>query len=126
MSKYRAGRGHFRNFGGKELLKLQSYLFQMVKHLAVVVTTQHVIRLVLSVIKKIFRINKTRRVCLELACSIRATSPHEALVPENVEQVYFLKFRPRHAKKCLWAYADSEGPDQPAHVRSLIRVFPVR
>ena len=28
-----------------------------------------------------------------------------------------------HAKMCLWTYADSEGPDQPAHLRSLIRTF---
>ena len=27
---------------------------------------------------------------------------------------------PRHAKTCLRAYADSKGPDQPAHPRSLI------
>ena len=26
----------------------------------------------------------------------------------------------------LWTYADSEGPDQPAHPRSLIRAFTVR
>ena len=32
----------------------------------------------------------------------------------------------RHAKTCLRAYEDSEGPDQPAHPRSLIRVFAVR
>ena len=28
-------------------------------------------------------------------------------------------------KMCLWAYADSEGPDQPAHSCSLIRAFTV-
>ena len=27
---------------------------------------------------------------------------------------------------CLWAYADSEGPDQPTHPRSLIRVLIVQ
>ena len=27
------------------------------------------------------------------------------------------KYRPRHAKTFLWAYAGSEGPDQPAHLR---------
>ena len=31
----------------------------------------------------------------------------------------------RHAKTCLLAYTDSDGPDQPAHPRSLIRVFNV-
>ena len=31
-----------------------------------------------------------------------------------------------HAKTCLRAYADSEGPDQPAHSHSLIRAFVVR
>ena len=35
-------------------------------------------------------------------------------------------FRQRHAQACLQAYADSEGPDQTAHSRSLIRVFTVR
>ena len=33
---------------------------------------------------------------------------------------------PRHAKKCLRAYADSEGPDKTARMRSLIRAFTVR
>ena len=28
-----------------------------------------------------------------------------------------------YAKKCRWAYADSEGPDQPEHSYSLIRAF---
>ena len=32
----------------------------------------------------------------------------------------------RYAKTCLWAYAGSEGPDKPAHPRSLIRTFAVR
>ena len=34
--------------------------------------------------------------------------------------------RPCHAKTCLRLYAESEGPDQPAHPRSLIRAFAVR
>ena len=33
---------------------------------------------------------------------------------------------PRLAKTCLRAYADNEGPDQPAHPRSLIRAFTIR
>ena len=33
---------------------------------------------------------------------------------------------PHTAKTCLRAYADSEGPDQPAHLRNLIRTFAVR
>ena len=36
------------------------------------------------------------------------------------------EFGPPSAKTCLRAYADSEGPDQPAHPRSLIRAFAVR
>ena len=32
-------------------------------------------------------------------------------------------FRPHCAKACLLAYANSKGPDQPAHVYSLIRAF---
>ena len=39
--------------------------------------------------------------------------------------VYIRRNRPYHAKTCLRAYADSEGPDQTAHPRSLIRAFPV-
>ena len=35
-------------------------------------------------------------------------------------------FGPSHAKTCLRAYAESGGPDQPAHPRSLIRAFTVR
>ena len=31
-----------------------------------------------------------------------------------------------HANTCLRAYADSKGPDQPAHPRSLIWPFTVR
>ena len=35
-----------------------------------------------------------------------------------------------NVRKCpfspVWAYADSEGPDQPAHPRSLIWAFTVR
>ena len=33
---------------------------------------------------------------------------------------------PRLVKTCLWTYADSERPDQPAHPRSLIRAFTLR
>ena len=33
---------------------------------------------------------------------------------------------PRIAKTCFWAYADSEGPDQPAPLHSLFRAFTVR
>ena len=29
-------------------------------------------------------------------------------------------FAPRHAKTCLRAYADTEGPDQPVHLHTLI------
>ena len=34
--------------------------------------------------------------------------------------------RSHHAKTCLLAYGDSEGLDQPAHPRSLIKAFAVR
>ena len=33
---------------------------------------------------------------------------------------------PCHTKTCLPAYANSQGPDQPAHLRSLIKAFIVR
>ena len=35
-------------------------------------------------------------------------------------------FAPRRVSYALELYADSEGPDQPAHVHSLIRTFVVR
>ena len=35
-------------------------------------------------------------------------------------------YKPRHVKMRLQAYAYSKGPDQTAHVRSLIRPFTVR
>ena len=37
-----------------------------------------------------------------------------------------LQYGPRHTKTCVRACADSEGPDQHANSRSLIRVFTVR
>ena len=47
--------------------------------------------------------------------------------PNSEVRRYFFALRGlRHAKTCLWVYADSEGPDQPAHPRSLIRAFIVR
>ena len=39
---------------------------------------------------------------------------------------YKLIIWPRHAKTCIRANAGSEGPDQPAHPRSLIGAFAVR
>ena len=35
-------------------------------------------------------------------------------------------FGPRNTKMCLRAYADNEGPDKPAHPRSLISAFTLR
>ena len=35
-------------------------------------------------------------------------------------------YRPRHVKTCPREYADSEGPDQPVHLRRLIRAMSVR
>ena len=40
----------------------------------------------------------------------------------NLNQLFWQ----HHAKTYLRANADSEGPDQPAHLRSLIRTFIVR
>ena len=40
--------------------------------------------------------------------------------------LYNLTNEPRHTKTCLWAYADSEGPDQPALPHILIMAFAVR
>ena len=38
----------------------------------------------------------------------------------------FIIYKPWQAKMCLQLYAvDSEGPDQPAHPRSLVRAFAV-
>ena len=39
---------------------------------------------------------------------------------------YAVRYEPHHTKPCLQAYADSDGPDQPAHPHSLIRAFTVR
>ena len=41
------------------------------------------------------------------------------VVPLSFSAIY----GPSHAKTCHRAYADSESPDQPAHPRSLIRIF---
>ena len=38
----------------------------------------------------------------------------------------YIVIGPRYAKMCLRAVVDSEGPDLPAHLRSLNRVFAVR
>ena len=56
---------------------------------------------------------------------------------KNINYQYFLAEKcviwfynqtvgPDHVKTCLRAYTDSEGPDQPAHPRSLIKGFTVR
>ena len=45
---------------------------------------------------------------------------------KTVYQVSYKKNGPCQAKTCIRAYADSEGPDQPAHPRSLIRVSAIR
>ena len=51
------------------------------------------------------------------------TSLTYSLIPDQQFRKY--SNRPHHAKMCLRAYADSEGSDQPAHPRSLIRAFTV-
>ena len=59
----------------------------------------------------------------------RVTSPKSVLIPlsSQLSLLYFLwDIWPRLAKPCLRAHADSEGPDKPAHPRSLIRAFTVR
>ena len=45
---------------------------------------------------------------------------------KNSGQWTLLQFRPHLAKTCLRAYADSKGPDHPAHPHRLIRAFNVR
>ena len=58
----------------------------------------------------IFYENKNTIKLLSAAVVIGALRP-------NVSCTCFLEiFGPHHAKMCLWAYADSEGPDQPAHL----------
>ena len=44
----------------------------------------------------------------------------------SIFSVNMVPYGLRHAKICPWAYVDSEGPDQPAHLRSLIRALAVR
>ena len=47
-------------------------------------------------------------------------------IPLSEAKLYVLPlFVLCHAKMCLWADADSEGPDQTAHLCSLIRAFTV-
>ena len=41
-------------------------------------------------------------------------------------QIFLSLYGPRRSETCLRACADSKGPDQPAHPRSLIRAFAVR
>ena len=45
-----------------------------------------------------------------------------AYVADNLQKIVedcyltdIVYFVPSHVKKCLWAYADSQGPDQPVH-----------
>ena len=45
------------------------------------------------------------------------------IVWQNRKNYHTTLVGPRHAKTCLRAYADNEGPDHP---RSLIRAFTVR
>ena len=37
-----------------------------------------------------------------------------------------LLYGPRCEKTCLWRFANNKGPDQPAHLGSLIRAFVIR
>ena len=46
--------------------------------------------------------------------------------PSFESEKSFTMFGPHHAKACLLAYADSEGPNHPAHPRSLIKAITVR
>ena len=49
----------------------------------------------------------------------------ETYEKQAFQKVSLFSYGPRHAKMCLRAFAYSEGPDQPAHPRSLIRAFTV-
>ena len=74
--------------------------------------------------------------CLYLMCEMRSCIFFiNAIYIKTYQNTYaitngnlcsLLSYEPGHAKTCLRAYADSEGPDKPAHPRSLIRAFIVR
>ena len=68
----------------------------------------------------ILKINVTKRT--------REANTNEELPSseDEVRKITGYKNWASHAKTCLLAYAGSEGPDQPAHPRSLIRAFAVR
>ena len=64
----------------------------------------------------------------KVRCGYSLESPVIDICYGYYKQIYIFSTakKPRYAKTCLQAYVDSEGPDQPAHPRSLIRAFTVR
>ena len=44
---------------------------------------------------------------------------------KNISKCCLLKFFTQNVFKCIWASADSKGPDQSVHLHSLIRAFAV-
>ena len=64
---------------------------------------------------------------------LRLITCHGRMMPLLAELLFLLDTttgdsfsnRPCHGKTCLWTYVEREGPDQPVHPNSLIRVFTV-
>ena len=71
-------------------------------------------------------LQESRAISLETLCPGSAVSAKRMIMTTYLEQIIQKKRGPRREKTCLRAYADSEGPDQTAHARSLIRTFTVR
>ena len=112
MSKFRAGRGHFRNLGVKGLIKLQSFFISdgetfggcgdnISCRKAGIKCDQQDIS---------YKHDKTG---LLGTCVFNAGdfSTRGFGVGKCRTSIFFFIFRPRHAKICLWAYADREGPE---------------
>ena len=79
------------------------------------------IRLFCACSKAIFRLKQPMwlpRTCWQIHCFLNVWPFHVTNDSRNNDK--YLDW-PRHAKTCLRAYSDSEGPDQPAHPRRLIR-----
>ena len=66
------------------------------------------------------------KVYLTYICAVIISSQGLHLLAQFTLPFSVTSYWPRHAKMYFLAYADSEGPDQPAHLRSLLRTFAVR
>ena len=61
-----------------------------------------------------------------LVCTVGHAILSGNLVYGVLRKLPYILFGLHHAKNCLRAYVDSEGPDQTARPHSLIRAFTIR